>query len=1760
MCPPGTFAPLSGGADIAECEPCPAGRVCGTPGISNLTDTTPCPPGHVCGETTTRATEFSRGCPAGYACVAGSSPSNQFDAPCIPGVFCDRSTPAATAGRSACLSGHYCPFATASSSNVEISCPLGTTSRSGLTSLLDCAVETISVCAQESGKYYLAGLTYAVDSTNILLGSDAGDAAHAVAVLSSVDPIDPAGSDAFWVNDTIVMSRACPPSAKVAGLGGSVMVIGQNFMVTPGASLTFCRWGVTVAAISAAAGGRDATAAVINEIARVFAATRGGAVMIPTPLDPTYYIVVPATVFSKYALSCPLPPLLVNGSSHLEYLQALPATLEVAVVGGIWSGKQVTGAVGALAASSLAYSFTPGNRNEAAINPDQETCLLPRIGEGGPVPGPAGERNWFALRGLGRATITADFSHIPAEMVYGDHFRLAIYADPSLCPTPSCDLSGLPLASSVAQLAGPCYAKALPYSPWFTDASVDKHARLTITMLALEDVRLHVEIQLLHGLYLSSVPFFALTVNVTTAVPARARMAFATRGTLVMRPLPPVLSAVGAAVPMDYSWVALYQLSYTLSTSPPLNLPPLYSALSAGRILPGLVVDVPGAPGSPPWVLDSSVAHATEAAYWEPPRPSHGLDFAAQAAAYHENFNDIPGFSAKSASGLWDFTSPPGAPFGFSRLLLPYVPFVSACAGFDSYAPWFALLEDASACSLAPYAAADTARSILPALPADEDLTAVGPLDFLAMPIGDACYRSLSCQYEENLAVPDPNPRWFEVGDQTELLRMLRNPVSLAQFLTNGRAADALVAAEGVDSLVQVLVDRSAAFTQKGLGPCGVGCFPRHILFVLQYYQVSLESKRLLRARVIMSNFDFDVTNTSYTFALNYYPLSYLDLVIAFAFDAPTYVVLFVVVGLLVTAAAVLFWSVNRVASQLELPPAFNFLSFLALTVRPLVVGVSLASIPLGAAVVLIYFVFKGNFWLIGPNDPTIGWGPMGSVPTTWNTASPSPVAVSAAQVGRIGVAFLVTGIYAMIAAARIFVPRVISKHEQDVVVAARRRVGAIRDAWSPTTWKRSHMVLVGLIFAMFLSFCIEISFWNYFGYVQWYFIAGFYVVGIVSDKLLELSLRDAALTTPMSTAFSIMQGLVTFGATNFLTFMISFAVDIACAWGMMVYVGPAADRFMDWAVDFAYRKTLGMRSLLQRNAAITLASEIAAETLAHAQLIANGGDIGNNDSHNVGGPRMAQRFGTVEPIIGVMQLYAADASAVLQQVGMILLFILFRNECGFPTQYSIKATDMVYYLYFALVLLSFKFIWDQFIFSAVESVWGLRIHDYLLYARRRFAQRTTRWKGVETAVDLCVDEGNHNLDTMCFSSQFYFMNFIFTQGIFFVIFGMQVIKYNAYNPFADPGAALLVPACIAACAMLQWTSVLAGNSAGIWALRPNHTNGHQNPPTGGKVAAVPVLAELEAEAVASAAARRIGSGVESARTAALAATDSFRFRFLDYNRPWLLERLPKVLSPRTVRRARPYLLAQLATLLGSAATGVSGNDPVAHAVDVDDEPKPPTTARDAEMLPGQGRLLFMAWLTAARRRMTLRKSVQGIVLRSTRGICEMCLGVGGLMATCTPAIDDLAVAFESSRLAATGGEVNIAAWRAFFTMRASFRTQCALCAAAELTATRLRCGALSGAAVTTTQRIDNVLLVAAAGAGGLTRTAGKLLLLWSAAARHRLSTTKDFGAVTHRIPNRYGGTPQLLLSLSDEQAFTRRAVRRSSGAMTLVMRSVADT
>ena len=139
-----------------------------------------------------------------------------------------------------------------------------------------------------------------------------------------------------------------------------------------------------------------------------------------------------------------------------------------------------------------------------------------------------------------------------------------------------------------------------------------------------------------------------------------------------------------------------------------------------------------------------------------------------------------------------------------------------------------------------------------------------------------------------------------------------------------------------------------------------------------------------------------------------------------------------------------------------------------------------------------------------------------------------------------------------------------------------------------------------------------------------------------------------------------------------------------------------------------------------------------------------------------------------------------------------IFLLIQYRSEIGLPELYGIKQSDMLIYLAYQAVQMVFRPICDVFMMSQLELFHGWKVYEYLVYSRYRFLQREQRWKGLENSLDECIDERLRRIDQMCFSSQYYTMLTVQTNGIIFIVIGFEVWFRVGYYPFSDSGLPLL--------------------------------------------------------------------------------------------------------------------------------------------------------------------------------------------------------------------------------------------------------------------------------------------------------------------------------------------------------------------------------
>ena len=74
--------------------------------------------------------------------------------------------------------------------------------------------------------------------------------------------------------------------------------------------------------------------------------------------------------------------------------------------------------------------------DQASLDMDTKRCSHFLVREEG---NHSREEGWYLLRGLESAMLSFDFRHLPTELIYDEHYRLAIFVRPSRCVEEECD-------------------------------------------------------------------------------------------------------------------------------------------------------------------------------------------------------------------------------------------------------------------------------------------------------------------------------------------------------------------------------------------------------------------------------------------------------------------------------------------------------------------------------------------------------------------------------------------------------------------------------------------------------------------------------------------------------------------------------------------------------------------------------------------------------------------------------------------------------------------------------------------------------------------------------------------------------------------------------------------------------------------------------------------------------------------------------------------------------------------------------------------------------------------------------------------------------------------------------------------------------------------------------------------------------------------------------------------------------------------------
>ena len=390
----------------------------------------------------------------------------------------------------------------------------------------------------------------------------------------------------------------------------------------------------------------------------------------------------------------------------------------------------------------------------------------------------------------------------------------------------------------------------------------------------------------------------------------------------------------------------------------------------------------------------------------------------------------------------------------------------------------------------------------------------------------------------------------------------------------------------------------------------------------------------------------------------------------------------------------------------------------------------------------------------------------------------------------------------------------------------------------------------------------------------------------------------------------------------------------------------------------------------------------------------------------------------TVEPILDSFGSYSCDCVSLLYSAVVILFLMGYREETGMGEAYGIKEQDMRNYFNFAYVVIPFQFVADVFIHSSLELYHGWKIDDYLIYTRYRYLQRETRWKGMEDSLDECIDESVRTLDQMCFSDQYYMMITIQVNGMTMLVLGVQMMLRAEYNFIGDPGALVIIPLVFAIAYFIEWFIIKLALRFNLYRIKHENTAWHTQLAEDDEFD-IPGWEDLQ------------GASHDAYLMNQRITSETFRFKFLNYNRSWLINQLPSILTPRTLRRSRPYLINQFTRILNQLNQDISSDSD-------DGDAKFGDVALNAP-----SRNIIRKWLKDARQRMRYAEVVQPLISKARGTQCEVCLSRKQLQVEVVTPLAELIQKYDGEH---PDEEFDQVVWKTFWIKHQRYKTICLQC------------------------------------------------------------------------------------------------------------------
>jgi len=1111
----------------------------------------------------------------------------------------------------------------------------------------------------------------------------------------------------------------------------------------------------------------------------------------------------------------------------------------------------------------------------------------------------------------------------------------------------------------------------------------NKHAVVQFTLTALQDLQLTVVFELLHGLYYPE--FLNGIVNVGELSVHRPHMAkFGTDNVFL-------------AVIQETDTTSYLQLPYNLPTTTA-RIPE--SLARTQTIENFLLVDR---------TTDILVADPTYKLRVLSRENALGIQQNESYDAFYSSLGeDIDELYAvrdttEFQSDLWWSNIDPdlGA---FSYIGLPYLPFFSNCDGYGSHMSISKLLEENPACTFV----------------SQKDTKYVSEffLNGAYRPVADQCQTpdfvlggydgiSLNCTYDEEVTAASNDLRWWELGEGDTLFYLTRDPVRISDFLPRpGSTTEAWGRTDYLSSLIGTFNLRTVSVGMAG-NPGVSMVIPRVIQLNISYYQMDKHRRIVsgsveyldqctvipptgnaqLLAGLALQGFlpcEVDVNGKlvdfSYTLQLRWYPLDWLQLLNEFQFNAIVYLVFFSLVGLLFAWHAVMIWVFNRLLTKLLHPPPFHLSSLYYIVAEPAFTGTLLSTFPVTIACAFAWIWFDPLGWaasLDPVNSPNIfSFENINGYFANSNALDETSIALY--KTGRLGTCFIAIGFYIEFLSLSLLIPDwmdVRAKDDLGVEDMAGKDVffddedeeAEPSPIWIPVQWKRSHAMLAHLISLLVIIVVYEFSYSGLFASQCFYFYTMLVFLAMGFDAIMSSFLRESLVMCAVDTLIEVTMSIITLGAPNFINFVLSNTVSLVLGMMTRMYIDPAKLQIETlwprWRIIF--KRRFGKRRRMTRE-------EKAKEEMEWRKV---------NEEIDL-------KSEGVEPLLDSYCGYSSEAGGLMMGVFLNLYLMVFGQETQMLSFWGIPQDWMKIFTAFVVWIIPFQFLTDVFLFNAQELAHGWRIFDYLSYQRYRFTVREYRWMMKNPILDESIEDGMQTVDLLCFSSQFYFINTLCAWGILLWLMGVTMHLRAGYFVFADPVLPVIFMMVFLFGDVLKFILMKLADIKfkrlgwrGLWVTKQIEGTVDDD-----------VAAKL-----ATGEGRQADLEQERLELQAL-NSERFRHRFLDRNRPWILQHLVELLTPRSLEGPGPdgrpvveYIRDVYAELMAMGEGQKRPGDRSDISSESEDELEKIRRNWPRKPLEGANLAIARLWLAKARKRLAFGRLVAGIIEKNKALDCAIC-------------------------------------------------------------------------------------------------------------------------------------------------------------------------